>query len=296
LITKYALAFSDQKQKACKMRRRTDDYFAAKLVAITGGTSGIGLALAEELLRRNARVVVLSDQPGSVATTLAQLAAGGRDVHGAVCDIGSAASVTETCARIVAEHGTPDVLINNAGFAIYRTFEQEDPAEVERLMSVNFAGAIRVTKALLGGMVERRSGHIVNVASIAGALPLTPCAIYGAAKRGLMGWSECLVPELARFGIDVTVVCPGRVKTRFFDHETFQKRPHRKETEMTVPMETVVAATLDAILRRQRVRYVPFQYGVLAWAYHALGPLVRYPFDKLLRARVEDLYRNSGSR
>jgi hypothetical protein len=64
---------------------------------------------------------------------------------------------------------------------------------------------------------------------------------------------------------------------------------------MTVPMETVVNATLDAILRRQRVRYVPFQYGVLAWAYHALGPLVRGPFDKLLRSRVEDLYRSSGS-
>ena len=92
------------------------------------------------------------------------------------------------------------------------------------------------------------------------------------------------------------MVCPGRVETGFFEHETFKRRPHRRETEMTVAMEAVVEATLDAIMRRQRIRYVPHRYGFLAWAYQALGPLVQRPFDKLLRSRVEDLYRNSGSR
>jgi uncharacterized protein len=278
------------------MRRHHENYFAGKRIVITGGTSGIGFALAEELVRRNAKVVVLADKPESVSQALALLEGAGPPVQGYVCDVGVPAQVTETCARLLRAHGAPDILINNAGFAIYRTFEQEDPIEVERLMNVNFAGAIRVTKALIGGMIERRSGHIVNVASIAATMPVTPCAVYGAAKHGIMGWSRCLMPELARFGIDVTVVLPGRVKTNFFDHETFRTRLHRKETEMTVPMETVVQGTLDAILRRQRVRYVPARYGVLAWAYGALGPLVRGPFNKLLRSRVEDLYRNSGIR
>jgi len=278
------------------MRRHPERFFASKSILITGGTSGIGLALAQELIRRNAKVIVLADKPESVSRALALLEGAGRAIHGYVCDIGVADQVTEACARILAAHGAPDILINNAGFAIYRTFEQEDPLEIERLMNVNFAGAIRVTKALVGGMVERRSGHIVNVASIAATLPVTPCAVYGAAKHGMMGWSRCLMPELARFGIDVTVVLPGRVKTNFFDHETFRTRLHRKETEMTVAMETVVQGTLAAILRRQRVRYVPARYGVLAWTYGALGPLVRGPFDKLLRSRVEDLYRSSGNR
>jgi uncharacterized protein len=277
------------------MRRRPEGFFADKLILITGGTSGIGFALAEELIRRDGKVVVLADKADSVSRALALLEGNGRSIHGYICDIGDPATVTEICARIVESHGAPDILINNAGFAIYRAFEQEDPAEVERLMSVNFAGAIRVTKALLSGMVTRRSGHIVNVASIAATLPLTPCSVYTAAKHGMMGWSKCLTAELARFGIDVTVVVPGRVKTSFFDHETFQRRLHRKETEITIPMETVVRATLDAILRRQQVRYVPFTYGFLTWIYHALGPLVRGPFDRLLRARVEDLYRGSGS-
>src|SRR4051794_5380527 len=252
------------------MRRHPEGYFAAKLIIITGGTSGTGLAFADELLQRNAKVVILSDKAESVASA--------------------------TCVHILKTHGAPDILINNAGYAIYRTFEQEDPAEIERLMNVNFGGAVRVTKAFINGMVQRRSGHIVNVASIAGVLPLTPCALYGAAKHAMVGWSQCIAPELARFGIDVTVVCPGRVQTSFFDHESFRSRPHRKETEATVPLAAVVDATFDAILRRQRMRYIPRRYGMLAWAYHALGPLVRVPFDRLLQSRVEDLYRSSEGR
>lgn len=268
------------------------EFFAGKLVAITGGTSGIGFALAEELSRHGAKLVILSDKAESVSSAVAKLGGHERAVHGYVCDVGVAESVTASCGQILSNHGVPDILINNAGFAIYRTFEQEEPTEVERLMDVNFGGPIRVTKGFLGGMTWRGSGHIVNIASIAGALPLTPCAVYSAAKHGIVGWSKCLVPELARFGINVTVVCPGRVATNFFNHETFQRRPHRKETEMMVPMGTVIDATLDAIMRRQTVRFVPRHYGALAWVYGTLGPLVRGPFDRLLRARVEDLYRN----
>jgi short-subunit dehydrogenase len=275
---------------------RPNDYFAGKLVVITGGTSGIGFALAEELLNRQARTIVLSDKAATVASAVEALGGDSRIVDGYVCDIGSPQSVTDACRQVLAKHGAPDILINNAGFALYRTFEQEEEAEVERLMSVNFAGTIRVTKAFLAGMIQRGSGQIVNITSIAGSLPLTPCAVYGAAKHGVMGWSRCLVPEVARFGIGVTTVCPGRVQTNFFDHESFQKRPHRKETEMTVPMETVVEATLDAIRRRQRVRYVPRYYGALTWGYNALGPLVRSLWDRVMRARIEDLYRNSQSR
>ena len=276
--------------------RRHDDFFATKLVVITGGTSGIGFALARELSRRKATVVVLADKADSVLRAVTELRAGSSWVHGYVCDIGIPDQVSDTCAQVIAEHGVPDILINNAGYAIYRTFEQEDPSEVERLMSVNFGGAVRTTKAFMAGMVRRRSGHIVNMASIAGVLPLTPCALYGAAKHGMVGWSQCIAPELIRFGIDVTVVCPGRVETSFFDHASFRSRPHRKETEATVPLAAVVAVTIDAILRRQRIRCVPRRYGMLAWAYNALGPLVRIPFNKLVRSRVEDLYRSSEGR
>src|SRR4051812_33999124 len=106
------------------MRRRHEDYFAGKTILITGGTSGIGFALAEELIRRSAKVLVLADKPESVSRALPLLEGVGPSVHGYVCDIGIPDQVTKTCARILAAHGAPDILINNAGYAIYRTLEQ----------------------------------------------------------------------------------------------------------------------------------------------------------------------------
>jgi short-subunit dehydrogenase len=271
------------------MTRSTSQHFTGKLVFITGGTSGIGLALGEELLRRNAKVVLAAKKGATIEATLVQLGSD-HGLHGYVCDIGDFENVNMVARQVIAAHGVPDVLINNAGYATYRTFEQEYPEEIEQLMNVNFAGAVRVTKAFLPGMVARRSGHIVNMASIAGAISMTPNAVYSASKHGMVGWSKCIAIELARFGIDVTVICPGRVETNFFAHESFTQRKHRKETEMTIPMERVVRDTLDAIARRKKIRFIPRYYGTLAWAIHALGPLVQRPLDRLLRARINDLY------
>jgi short-subunit dehydrogenase len=267
-----------------------NDAFREKLFVITGGSSGIGYAVAEALVRRRARVVILSLHRAQVEHAMAQLGGRSSSLDGYACDIGAPADVTAICAAIVAAHGVPDVVVNNAGFAVYRTFEQTPDEEIEQLMNVNFAGAIRVTKAFLGGMIDKKRGQIVNVASIGGAMTITPNAIYCGAKHGMVAWSRCLAIETARYGIHVGVVCPGRVETSFFDHVTFQQRKHRKETELTVPLESVVGAILDTIDHRRRIRFVPRYLGMLAWAAQALGPLVRAPLERLSRARIEDLY------
>ena len=101
---------------------------------------------------------------------------------------------------ILSEHGVPDVLINNAGFAVYRAFEQSDAGEIERLFEVNFAGHIRCTKAVLDGMIAKREGQIVNIVSVAGLFTLTPNAVYGATKSGIVTWSRALRVELDRYG------------------------------------------------------------------------------------------------
>ena len=270
--------------------------FENKLVVITGGTSGIGLALARELYSRNARIILLANKRAGVETAVQELGGRGERLEGYVCDVTIPESVAATGIAILSKHGVPDVLVNNAGFATYRTFEQEQPDEVERLASVNFAGALRVTKAFLGGMIERRSGHVINIASIAGTLTLTPNAVYCGAKHGMMAWSRCLAIETARYGIHVGIVCPGRVETKFFDHETFKARAHRKETGLTIPMPAVVDAILDTIVRRRKVRFVPRYFGLLAWAANAFGPLVRGQLDRLMAARVEDLYKGKSTK
>jgi short-subunit dehydrogenase len=273
------------------MRVHDDSEFEDKLVVITGGTSGIGLALARALYERKARIVVLARQHAGIDRVLAEFGEPGKQFAAFACDVGSADDVIKVRDAIVAAHGFPDILVNNAGYATYRTFEQEELEEVEHLISVNFTGAVRVTHAFLHGMIKRGTGSIINVASIAGALTLTPNGLYCAAKHGMVAWSKCLAMEMRRFNIHVGVVYPGRVETNFFHHETFQRRSHRRETEFMVPMEVVVSAILGTIVHRRKECFVPAYLGVLAWAANACRPFVHLLLDRLLLARIEDMYR-----
>ena len=172
---------------------------------------------------------------------------------------------------------------------MYRAFEQSDVNEIERLFEVNFAGHVLCTKAVLDGMIARREGHIVNIASVAGLFTLTPNAVYGAAKSGIISWSRSLRVELDRYGIGVSVVCPGRVETSFFEHETFKRRKGRRETELTVPLPVVVNAVLDAIRRNREIVTVPRYWSWIADGLRVL-PFARRTHQALLRRRVEDLY------
>jgi len=185
--------------------------------------------------------------------------------------------------------GCPDLLVNNAGFAVYRTFEQSPPEEIERLLQVNLLGAARCLRGFLPAMIARGSGHLVNVASVAGLLPITPCAAYGAAKHGLVGLSETLRWELQELGVKVHLVCPGRVETGFFDHETFRRRAHRPETERTVPLAEVTAAILRAVERDRFLTVLPRSLALAIWARRAFPWLVDPLLGRLLRTRVREV-------
>ena len=154
---------------------------------------------------------------------------------------------------------------------------------------MNFAGHVLCTKAVLDGMIVRRSGHIVNIASVAGLFTLTPNAVYGAAKSGIVAWSRALRVELDRYGVGVSVVCPGRVETPFFEHETFRRRRARRETRLTVALPTVVEAVLDAIRRNREIVVVPRYWSWFARAL-VVVPYGLRAHHALLRRRVDDLY------
>ena len=268
--------------------QRLRAYFDGRLVVITGGSSGIGFAIAERLRGLGARIVLVADTSDKLDAAVIALGGDPAQVSSIVCDISDPVAVADSMDAILREHGVPDILVNNAGFAVYRTFEQSDAAEIERLVEVNFAGHIHCTKAVLDGMIAKRHGQIVNIASVAGLFTLTPNAVYGAAKSGIITWSRALRVELERYGIGVSVVCPGRVETPFFDHETFKRRKERRETALTVSMPEVVEAVLDAIRRNREMVIVPRYWSWFSRAINAL-PVGRVHYA-LLRRRVDDVY------
>src|SRR6185436_4583769 len=120
--------------------------------------------------------------------------------------------------------------------------------------------------------------------------PLTPHGAYTTAKHGVFGFTKTLRYELADFGVRPIVVCPGRVETSFFDHETFKTRAARTEHQYTVPIERVSQAIIDAIERDRPITFIPKSIGVLTWGWNAVPFLAEPVFRRLNVARVRSYY------
>lgn len=266
-----------------------------RLVVVTGGSSGIGKEIARQLLRRGDRVVIVADREEKLHDAERDLRAVSPNVWSVVCDIASPESVAAMGDAVLARFGCPDVLVNNAGFATYELFAQTAPEGIERLASVNFLGHLRVTRAFIRPMIDRRRGTIVNIASIAGRVPLAPSGVYSAAKHGMVAWSETLRHEIRRFGLRVVVVCPGRVPTAFFDHPTFQARKAGPETKHVITAAQVARVTLRAIDRGQFMVYLPSYYGLGVWLSQLVPFLSRSLLGILIRRRVEEIYERKSA-
>jgi short-subunit dehydrogenase len=265
--------------------------FADVVVVITGGSSGIGKQIARELGAQRAHVVICSNTPDRLTETRAELEQEGLRIDIRPCDVRDSKQVKDLAAHVIAVYGRADILINNAGYAVYRAFEESSTDEVVDIVDVNLSGAMRCAKAFLPSMIEKRTGRIVNVSSIGGDLVITPNAAYCAAKHGMVAWSRAIRYELAPFGIGVNVVCPDHVKTHFQDHPTFRRRdPYRKKAVSGLTPEAVARGILAAIRHDRAVTYVPAWAGLAAWASHAAPFLVGPVWDRIMARRVSQLY------
>lgn len=187
-----------------------------KVIIVTGGASGIGKATALLLAAQGATVHV-GDRDLEGAQRAAAEGNGG--IVATQVDMGQPESVKAFAASVLAASGRVDGLVNAAGFDKVGPFIKNDPELWDRLVAVNLLGAMRLTQLVLPSMIERKAGKIVNISSDAGRVGSMGETAYAATKGGLIAFTKSLAREVARYQINVNVVCPGPTDTPLFNNE-----------------------------------------------------------------------------
>ncbi len=242
------------------------DRFGGRLVLVTGAASGIGRATALAFAEAGARVVAV-DRDAAGAERTAELArlTGARDAWSECCDVSDEQAMEKLAARVTAEHGVVDVLVNNAGIGLAGTFLDTSVEDWRKVLDVNLWGVLHGCRIFGGRMAERgQGGHIVNTASAAAFQPTKSLTAYSTSKAAVLMLSECLRAELAGKGIGVTAICPGMVNTSITDTASFvgvseeeQRRRREKATRLygrrNYPPERVAEAILRAVAENRAV-------------------------------------------
>ncbi|HYF94631.1 MAG TPA: SDR family NAD(P)-dependent oxidoreductase [Symbiobacteriaceae bacterium] len=222
------------------------------VVVITGASSGIGAATARELAGRGHKLVLAARRIERLMELESELS-GAAEVLAVQADVADAAQV-EMLARKAAERfGTIDVWINNAGTGPGSTWYELAPAAIEHVVNVNLTAPLLAVRAALPYMRRQGRGHFINVASVAGHIGTN--SVYSATKFGLRGFSEALGREVARFGVRVSVISPGFIRTEM-----------TPDVKWSMPGPEVIARAILRLMRRpKREVVVPGWYRVLIW-------------------------------
>ncbi|MDH4448758.1 MAG: 2-hydroxycyclohexanecarboxyl-CoA dehydrogenase [Acidovorax sp.] len=186
---------------------------SGKTVIVTGGGGGIGGATCRRFAEEGAKVAVFDMNLAAAEKVAADIRAAGGEASAFQCDITQRSQVDAAVQAAEATLGPIDVLVNNAGWDVFKPFTKTVPAEWDKLIAINLTGALHMLHAVLPGMAERKAGRIVNIASDAARGGSSGEAVYSACKGGLVALSKTLAREHARQNITVNVVCPGPTDT-----------------------------------------------------------------------------------
>jgi len=189
-----------------------------EIAIVTGGSRGIGYAIALRLGRLGARVAVCARSRESAERAASSLHAEGITAMGAAADVSVAEDVRRFVARVHEAMGDASILVNNAGVGVFRPAHEIEEPEWDRVLDTNLKGAWLVSREVAPQMIRQKRGHIIHIASLAGKNTFANGGAYCASKWGLRGLAGCMAEDLRGYGIRVSVVCPGTVHTEFSPH------------------------------------------------------------------------------
>jgi NAD(P)-dependent dehydrogenase (short-subunit alcohol dehydrogenase family) len=186
-----------------------------KVVVVTGAGRGIGRAIAVELCQMGARAVVASRSTGELDETVRLVQAAGGQATSIPTDVRKEDEVRLLLEQAVTQFGPVDIWVNAAGVGVTGPVVEFTDEDYDSILETNLKSVFFASRLLLPSMIERKTGHIINIASIAGKVGSANLAVYCASKFGLVGFTQALAEEVRQFGIRVSLICPGSTDTAF---------------------------------------------------------------------------------
>jgi len=270
--------------------------FQDRIAIVTGGASGIGRALCEELGSRGTAVVIADIDKEGAEQVASVISSGGGRARAVYLDVAQEAEVRKLINETAGEHGRLDFMFNNAGVANLGEVRDMTPGQWRRIIEINLLGILYGTTAAYPLMVEQGSGHIVNTASQAGLYTMAGTTSYATTKHAVVGLSTSLRAEGAGLGVRVSVLCPGPVQSNIVDTativSTFQENIFKKVPQFMIMGAGRAARTiLRGVARNQAIIIFPF-HARLFWWLHRVHPdipafIARQGIRAFRRFRVE---------
>jgi len=245
-------------------------------VLITGASSGFGEDAGRLFAKEGCKVVLAARRLERLQALAEQIQSSGGEALAIPVDVSESAGINLMVQTVLDLYGKIDILFNNAGFGAMDWFENLAPQrQIETLVRVNLTGAMLVTHAVLPGMLERRSGHIINMSSVAGLIASPLITTYSASKYGLRAFTDALRREVAPFGIQVSGIYPGPAETEFGSH--LDKHRTREKINRIIDLRMtsryVARCVVDVARRPRRSLVIPWWFRVLT-TFDTLFPVI----------------------
>lgn len=237
------------------------------VLLVSGASSGIGAASARVFAQAGFRVSMAARRLSRLEAIAEEISTGGGQALPVEADLSNYADIQRLVSATLDHFGQVDVLINNAGFGRLKWLEELDPAaDIQAQIQINLIAAILMAREVLPHMIARRAGHIFNMSSLGGFVATPTYAAYSASKFGVRGFTEALRREVGLYGIHVTGIYPGSVKTEFKQHAGIERK-----TGQTTPPSLVLEpgevarAMLNVYGHPRRAMILPWQMGFSVW-------------------------------